>query len=203
MLTDIQRVLLDFDGVMFDSQRLHAEVEAQLAARHGVRVRPEEISAKFAGWPTPKVFAEILGCDAQSAERLSPEKWTLLQSRVADAIPLAPLHLIVRRIRERGISLAIGTSSPSWWPKKVLSHHGWANLFADEDIVGGEMVEHGKPDPEIWIRASRGVAPANCLVVEDGEAGVVAAQRAGMSACLLLPLRHPYARSIHGLTDLV
>ena len=49
-------------------------------------------------------------------------------------------------------------------------------------IVAGNEVAHGKPDPEILLRCAEGmgVAPEDCLVIEDGELGIEAARRAGM-----------------------
>jgi beta-phosphoglucomutase len=51
-----------------------------------------------------------------------------------------------------------------------------------EAIVSAEDVHHGKPDPEVFVTAAAtlGVTPDRSIVVEDAEAGVEAARRAGM-----------------------
>jgi HAD superfamily hydrolase (TIGR01509 family) len=58
-------------------------------------------------------------------------------------------------------------------------------------IVTGSDVQHSKPDPESFLlSASRsGVAPSECVVIEDAEKGIVAAYRAGMKS-IAIPNRH-------------
>lgn len=51
-------------------------------------------------------------------------------------------------------------------------------------IFSGEDVKEGKPAPDLFLHAAArcGVAPQNCLVIEDSPVGVVAAVKAGMPA---------------------
>jgi HAD superfamily hydrolase (TIGR01509 family) len=55
-------------------------------------------------------------------------------------------------------------------------------------IVSGLDVTHVKPAPDIFLKAANdlGVAPSECLVLEDAEKGVIAAHRAGMR-CVAIP----------------
>lgn len=63
---------------------------------------------------------------------------------------------------------------------------------APEVLVTGDDVEHGKPDPEPYLRAAAvlGVPAAECVVVEDAPAGVLAGKRAGMTV-LAVATTHP------------
>jgi beta-phosphoglucomutase len=56
-----------------------------------------------------------------------------------------------------------------------------------QSIIGGEDVEKGKPDPEVFLKAAAGlgVAPEDCVVFEDSAAGAEAALRAGMR-CIIV-----------------
>ena len=56
-----------------------------------------------------------------------------------------------------------------------------------QDILDGDMVEHGKPDPDIFLLGASilGVDPENCLVLEDSKMGILAAKRAGMHSCFI------------------
>ena len=56
-----------------------------------------------------------------------------------------------------------------------------------DSIVGGDMVEHGKPDPDIFLLGASilGVEAENCLVLEDSKMGILAAKRAGMHSCFI------------------
>jgi mannitol-1-/sugar-/sorbitol-6-phosphatase len=71
-----------------------------------------------------------------------------------------------------------------------------------EVLVTGDDVEKGKPDPEPYLRAAAtlGVPAAQCVVVEDAPAGVLAGKRAGMTV-LAVATTHPAAALSHA--DLV
>ncbi len=203
-LIGIERVLFDFDGTLFDTQKLHAEVEAQIILKeHGMRVNPNELSVQFAGWPTEKVFQAIIGCDDMEAKRLFGMKWDMLFHRAKEAEPLAPLASVFEFLLNKGISLAIGTASVVAWPKVVLAHHNLSTYFIQESIIGGDMVLNGKPHPDIWLKAAKDISTQACLVVEDGLAGIDAANSAKMRSCLLLPKTHPSAMSVSSVNDLV
>ena len=199
----ILRVLFDFDGTLFDTQKLHAEIEAMLMARFGVTITPEELTAQYAGVPTEQVFARALGCDARVAETLAREKWELLLPRSSEAEPLADLHWLFDALLDRGVSIAIGTASPAVWAWDILKHHRLDGYFDASSVVGGDMVEHGKPEPDIWLRAAAGIAPGRCLVVEDGIAGIEAALKADIQTSLLLPRRHGQAIPLERLGDIL
>jgi mannitol-1-/sugar-/sorbitol-6-phosphatase len=69
-----------------------------------------------------------------------------------------------------------------------------AGLTAPDVVVSADSVERGKPDPEAFLLGARrlGVAPADCVVLEDAPAGIAAARAAG---CYVIALRttHPDA----------
>jgi len=88
---------------------------------------------------------------------------------------------LVGELKGRGLRLAVASSSRTAWVEACLQCLG---LYAQFDtIVTGDMVTHGKPDPEIYLKAAAalGVPPAQCLAIEDAPKGVQAAHRAGMA----------------------
>jgi len=60
-------------------------------------------------------------------------------------------------------------------------------------IVGGDDVVHGKPAPDLFLSAARqlGVAPSECVVLEDSDAGIHAASAAGMVSVMVPDLKPP------------
>ena len=72
-----------------------------------------------------------------------------------------------------------------------LKTAGLAGLFGEE-IFAAEMVDHPKPAPDVYLHAAKtlGVAPDQCLVVEDSQSGVTAAHRAGMTVIGFLGASH-------------
>jgi HAD superfamily hydrolase (TIGR01509 family) len=109
-----------------------------------------------------------------------------------DAIALAhevvsPIVSVVRLAREahkqRPVSVASG--SVRLHVERTLDAIGVRELF--DVIVTPADVEHGKPAPDMFLLAAKRmqVDPKACLVIEDSELGVVAAERAGMHALYL------------------
>ena len=84
-------------------------------------------------------------------------------------------------LRLHRIRLAVATGSLERIVRKNLKLLEIEDLI--EEIVTSEDCEKGKPDPDIFLLAAErlGVEPGECLVVEDSENGVIAAERAGMS----------------------
>ncbi len=83
--------------------------------------------------------------------------------------------------REAGrIAFAVVSGSPRASVVRTLTSLGLLDRFPV--IVGAEDYRRGKPHPEPFLRAAEllGVAPARCLVFEDGEVGIQAAKAAGM-----------------------
>jgi beta-phosphoglucomutase-like phosphatase (HAD superfamily) len=84
------------------------------------------------------------------------------------------------KFRVMGLRLIVASSSPVIAIEKMLSYFKLDSVF--EGFVSGSQVEHGKPWPDIFLAAAEkmGVDPRCCLVIEDSDAGVEAARRAGM-----------------------
>lgn len=200
-LEGIIRILFDLDGTLFDTQGTHAEVEAHLMAEHGVVLNPADLTSRFAGIPTQRVFMEALGCDETLARELERRKWEILLPRFSEATPLADLEELFFKLSDRGVSLAIGTASPVVWARSILEHHKLFGFFGEDSVIGGDMVGKGKPAPDIWLRAAGGVSPGRCMVIEDGTAGVEGVLAVGMKAGLLLPKRYEGAIPLGGLED--
>lgn len=80
--------------------------------------------------------------------------------------------------RRQGVKTAIGSSSRN--TPFILERLGLAHHF--DAVADGNQIARSKPDPEVFLLAAAylGVDPSNCLVVEDAESGLIAAERAGM-----------------------
>src|SRR6266516_43706 len=89
-------------------------------------------------------------------------------------------RLVLQELQQMNLHLAVATSSVSASARPFLARHGLTAFF--EAIITGEEVEHGKPHPDIYLRAAiklRITADA-CLVIEDALSGIAAAKAAKM-----------------------
>ena len=87
---------------------------------------------------------------------------------------------LLTEARERGIKLAVASSSPENWVSGHLSRLELADHF--DIIVTADDVEKTKPDPALFFMAAAklGIQPGEAIVLEDSQNGVNGAKRAGM-----------------------
>ena len=86
-------------------------------------------------------------------------------------------------LRALGLKLAIGSSSKN--TPFILGQIGLGDYF--DAVSDGNNITRSKPEPEVFVKAAEmlGIAPANCLVVEDAVSGAEAGHAGGMKvACL-------------------
>jgi sugar-phosphatase len=87
---------------------------------------------------------------------------------------------LITLFRSNGFKIGLATNSPEIIIPVVLEKTGLETAF--DAIASAATEEKGKPDPAVYLSASRklGVAPQHCLAIEDSHTGLLAAQRAGM-----------------------
>ncbi|MGI5909418.1 MAG: beta-phosphoglucomutase [Sphaerochaetaceae bacterium] len=83
------------------------------------------------------------------------------------------------RLHELGLLLAVGSSSRN--ARLILDRLGITGMF--DAIVDGAMISNSKPDPEVFLKASKSLAvqPSGCVVIEDALSGIEAAKAGGMN----------------------
>ena len=183
-------VIFDMDGLLLDSEPLY-------------RVTWQTAAADL-GFPIDDVLYErFVGRGNVEAEQI-------LREHFGDVFPLDEFHKrwsrdfdehvtsIARKpgamelldlLEHRGIPKALATSSPLVLALRCLGD--LASRFTA--LAFGDEVTHSKPAPDLFLLASErlGIAPAECLVLEDSEAGVRAARAAGMDVIMVPDLVPP------------
>jgi len=116
----------------------------------------------------------------------------IMRERMHAEVPVkAGAREILAELRGRGIPTAIATSSRN---AHATAHLGTARLIEMFDtIVTRDDVVNPKPHPEPYLTAARrlGIAPADCLALEDSHSGVRAASAAGMQTVMIPDLVGP------------
>jgi len=184
-------VIWDLDGVIIDSAAAHWQSWQQLAAETGTTFTEANFRATFGTrnadiiprfWSTTSV-AEV--------QRLADRKEALYRDLVrADAQALPGALDLLRALHTAGWHQSLGSSAPMENIRLIIEVLGLGDYL--DAAVSGEDAEQGKPAPDIFLAAARalGLAPANCLVIEDAVQGVQAAHAAGMR-CIAVTNGHP------------
>lgn len=171
------------DGVISDTQKLHSKVESELLARYNIQVSPEEITDRYAGVRTKDFFDDLLKYQAvkYDLDHLMNEKWSRMEKFASETVSeIAGSISLIEKLFFGKYVLAVASASNLNYVHTVLRTLGVFKFFSS--IVSGDMVKRGKPEPESFLLASKNikVLPENCVVIEDGVSGMVAADRAGM-----------------------
>ena len=176
-------VLWDLDGTLVDSTELHWIAWRDVMAAEGVPITREMFEATF-GWKNDPILRKWLGEDAgeERKQRIAVEKERSYRAalRAQGLAPLPGARAWVERLHAEGWKQAIASSAPRENIDAVLEVLDLGHDF--EAIVSGDDVTAGKPDPHVFLLAAGrlGVDPSRAIVVEDAEAGVEGAKRAGM-----------------------
>ncbi len=180
-------VIFDLDGVLWDGEPLYHEAFNIVLAPYGHRVSDDD-------------YDQIIGLSVEAC-------WEWLRDRFNLSEPLAPflrayneivLRLLKRpveplpgarplieELRRRGVPIAVASASLRQWVDATLRGLGLQDAF--DTTVSASDVNNGKPAPDLFLAAAHrlGVAPQDCLAVEDTLAGVRSAKAAGMFAIQL------------------
>lgn len=172
--------LFDLDGTVADTMPLHLVSWQKAVAEQGGEF-PEALFYALGGVPLPRtveILNETFGYTMDPAA-VADRKEQLYLASMETVAPVASVLAHVER-SFGSIPFAIVSGSPHATIAHTLKLLGLLDRFPV--IVGAEDYAKGKPDPEPFLTAARllGVAPERCLVFEDADAGIAAAEAAGM-----------------------
>jgi beta-phosphoglucomutase len=187
MLESMRAALFDLDGVIVDTAKYHYVAWRELANSLGFDLS-EAQNERLKGVSRAESLELILqmggvSLDEAEKQRLGEAKnqrYVELVKTVGPDEILAGAGEYLRRLRERGVKIALGSASKN--AELVLQGLGIRDQF--DVVVDGTKVKKSKPDPEVFLLGSEwlGVLPSQCVVFEDAAAGVEAAKAAGMAA---------------------
>ncbi|MDP6544085.1 MAG: HAD family phosphatase [Phycisphaerae bacterium] len=202
--SNIPAVIFDMDGVLVDSYQAHFESWRQTARTRGLGMTEQQF-AEYFGRTTREIISTLWGetVSGDGVGQWEDHKELAYRDILdADFPEMHGAHELLSALQAAGFKLAIGSSGPPENVELVLQHLG-SDLFSA--AVTGVDVTHGKPHPEVFLKAAAKlqVAPINCAVVEDAPAGLQAARRAGMTAVAITGTapREELAREAHMVVD--
>src|SRR5271166_5933683 len=175
--------VFDWDGVIIDSSRQHEESWDRLAAEIGKPLPEGHFKAGF-GRKNEFIIPNILKWtdDPAKVRELSLRKEALYREIIVERglEPLPGVRTWLDRLAAAAVPCAVGSSTHRKNIEVSLDVLGLHGFFSE--IVSSEDVSHGKPDPEVFLKAAGkiGMPPGKCVVFEDAHVGIEAAHRAGM-----------------------
>lgn len=186
----IRAVLFDLDGVLTDTSEYHFLAWKRLADELGIPFDRQDNEALRGVSRRESLVLLLKGRQASEEEK---QEWMERKNRyyveyIAQMTPenLLPGALdLLQQLRANGYKTAIVSSSKN--TPLVLERLNIANLM--DAVVDGNAPARSKPAPDLFLLAAErlGVAPQECLVVEDAAAGIDAARAAGMRTLGLGP----------------
>ncbi len=176
-------ILFDMDGVLVDSEPLFHKAVNVVVERCGAPVITEEENNRYLlgttveeTWVRVRELREI---------RQTPEELLAIYNVVVKEVLRSDLtarpgvRALIAEAQRRGLPIAVASSSLREWVDLKLSVIGLTDAFPV--ALGGDDVERGKPEPDIYIKAARliGLEAPQCVAIEDSPIGLAAASASG------------------------
>ena len=180
----LKAALVDMDGVLYDSMRLHTAAWLRMATEIGIEATRDEfyLYEGMTGEATINVlFNRAFGrdCTHQEAEELYRRKSGYFVELGAPAMMPGALSMHTT-LRDNGIKRVLVTGSAQGSVLERLSGD-YPGIFPDGCRVTAHDVKRGKPHPEPYLKGMEiaACAPSECMVIENAPLGVKAGKAAG------------------------
>lgn len=178
-------VIFDCDGVLIDSETLSNRVIAEEVTVLGWPMTTEQATDLFMGTTVDAIEDKVrarLGALPEGWRARVMKRIIATMAAEVEAVPGAIDAL--RAVGDLGLAWRIASNSSHPELRAKFARLAWSDLV-DGRVHSHTDVRIGKPAPDLFLHAAaqEGVAPQDCLVIEDSVAGATAARAAGM-ACL-------------------
>lgn len=198
-------VIFDLDGLLADTEIISLKVYQELLKDFGIPFTEETYSREYSGHREEENVQRFLDTyDLPWNFDQTLEKVYELEARIlAKGVNLKKgAKNLLAFLQREGIPIALATSSIESRARMILDSNDILSLF--DHLVFAKDVKRSKPYPDIFLKACRdlNVLPENCLVLEDSEAGIEAAYRAGIPVICIPDLKIP-AQSFLNKTEQV
>lgn len=178
----MKALILDMDGVMIDSE-VHWKKREQAFFRQWIPRWENEDQVKIIGMSVQNIYRILAKeYDFPLSEREYLDKIDEIASEIyATKTELLPGCMELIEKAGTRIPLGLASSAMRKWIEKVMDRFELYPFF--KAVVSAEDIKGpSKPDPAIYLFTAKklGVAPKDCVVVEDAMHGIAAAKKAGM-----------------------
>ena len=211
-------VIFDMDGVIVDSEVVYTEGYLHAAELYDLPLEDMRVAVSLATGVTDRIERAIMVEAFGHLPQFSMDKtYKACRDYFNNIVETGQMKLksgaaeILKYLKDNNIPTGLASSSPRAIIEKVLGPHDVLQYF--DAVVSGDTVEHGKPDPEIFLRCADALGIpvskySETFVIEDSHNGIRAAYAAGMKPVMVpdqLPptqeMREKAAAILPSLTD--
>jgi pseudouridine-5'-monophosphatase len=187
--------LFDLDGLLLDTEPLHAEAWQRASSHFGRPLQSDELLS-LRGRRRQDCADQVLQwisstgrLDPPSREQLLAVRQPIAEALLVQAAPMPGAPELVERCHQIGVPMALATSSSRSAVKLKAAPHPWLELIEVRVHGDDHELKRGKPAPDVFLLAAErlGVKASECWAFEDSPAGVQAASSAGCLVHVLPP----------------
>ncbi len=181
-------VIWDFDGVIADSEKIWIKNRQEGLNKKFNLNWDFETTNKYLGGKSDKTKRQVLDemgyitDDKFWEEQINKD----MEVMKKDGLDITPhIENIIKKLPKQCIATG-GIFTKTKVKLEVI--HFWNKYFNEQNLFTADMVEHGKPEPDLFLFAAKqmGEKPENCVVIEDSIAGLTAALKANMDVIAFL-----------------
>lgn len=187
-------IIFDMDGLMIDSERVTYQEYVKKLHMLGHDDFTEDLYKHCLGKNKPgicKVFTDHYGDNFPMKEVWDDVHVWIDESLRNHVLKKEGLDELLQYLKTHGYKTIVATSSARVRVDEILKNAEIVDYF--DDSICGDEVKHGKPDPEIFLTACQklGVTPDEALVLEDSEAGILAAYNGRIDVICVPDMKYP------------
>lgn len=191
---DINAVIFDMDGVIFDTESLYLKHWCSIFSKYGYEMTKENyLLVMGRGRKVVKEkFLSIYGENLPIDNMYKEKDYELSKYIEENEVPIKEgAYELLEFLKVNGYKIALATSAKRGRAMKHLKDSRFENYF--DVIITGEDIEKTKPNPEIFLKALErlNIEPKKAIVIEDSIAGIKAAKNAGIFAIHVPDLKEP------------
>lgn len=188
----LKAVILDFDGVITDSEVLHLRAFNQSLVPYGIEISTKDYYTNYLGFSDFDCYKALvnnglLKLDERQIDGIIKKKSKIFEELTkTEGRTIEGVHEFLQMLEDNNIPMAICSGSLLVEIEVMLEESGLRHFF--DEIVSAEQVKKGKPHPEGFLLSLEKlnetchppIAAGECIVIEDSHWGLQAGKDAGM-----------------------